>query len=338
MKRQMKNISKQNFPTLRMRRLRSDASMRKLVMETSLSPHNLIQPMFVIEGKNKTEKITSLPGINRYSIDNLLKEIRKIMSLGIIAVALFPKISNKLKTDDGAEAFNENGLIQECIKQIKNKFPNLIVISDVALDPFTSHGQDGVLDKRGYILNDVTNAVLLKQAISHAKAGSDILAPSDMMDGRIKVIRNGLEKNKFFNTKLLSYSAKYASNYYGPFRDAVGSANSLGKADKKTYQMDYSNKTEALREVDLDLREGADLVMVKPALPYLDIISSIKESYKIPVFAYHVSGEYLMIKAVAKNKTINEQALVLETLTSIRRAGASSILTYYAKEAAQWLN
>ena len=205
MKRQMKNISKQNFPTLRMRRLRSDASMRKLVMETSLSPHNLIQPMFVIEGKNKTEKITSLPGINRYSIDNLLKEIRKIMSLGIIAVALFPKISNRLKTDDGAEAFNENGLIQECIKQIKNKFPNLIVISDVALDPFTSHGQDGVLDKRGYILNDVTNAVLLKQAISHAKAGSDIIAPSDMMDGRIKVIRNGLEKNKFFNTKLLSY-------------------------------------------------------------------------------------------------------------------------------------
>jgi porphobilinogen synthase len=338
MKRQMKNLSKQNFPKLRMRRLRSSDSIRKLVMDTSLSPHNLIQPMFVIEGKNKTEKINSLPGIYRYSVDNLLKEIKKMMSLGIIAIALFPKISNKFKTEDGSEAFNENGLIQDCIKRVKYKFPNLVVISDVALDPFTSHGQDGVLDKTGYILNDATNAILLKQALSHAAAGSDIIAPSDMMDGRIKVIRNGLERNRFFNTKLLSYSAKYASNYYGPFRDAVGSASSLGKADKKTYQMDYSNKTEALREVDLDLREGADIVMVKPALPYLDIISSIKESFKIPVFAYHVSGEYLMIKAAARNKTINEKALVIETLTSIRRAGASSILTYYAKEVAKWLS
>jgi porphobilinogen synthase len=338
MKRLMKKLSKQVYPYLRMRRLRNNSGIRKLISETKLSADNLIQPIFVTEGKNKTEKIYSLPGIYRYSEDNLLKEIKKLDSLGIIAVALFPNISKKNKSVSADEAYNNDGLIQRCIRKIKNKFPNFIVISDVALDPYTSHGQDGIIDSTGYIVNDITNDVLLKQALSHAEAGSDIVAPSDMMDGRIKIIRKGLEKEKFYNTKILSYSAKYASSYYGPFRDAVGSMAALGKADKMTYQMDFSNKSEAIREVDLDLREGADLVMVKPALPYLDIISSIKETFKIPVFAYHVSGEYLMIKSAAKNKSINERLIAIETLTSIKRSGASSIITYYAKEVAQWLN
>jgi porphobilinogen synthase len=321
-----------------MRRLRNSDAIRKMIKETTLTVQNLIQPIFVTEGKNKVEKIISLPGIYRYSEDNILNEIKKLKAIGILAVALFPKVSNVKKSDSAEEAHNYNGLIQKCIRKIKNKYPDFIVISDIALDPYTSHGQDGIIDSKGYIINDVTNEALLKQALSHAEAGSDIVAPSDMMDGRIKIIRKGLEKEKFYNTKILSYSAKYASSYYGPFRDAVGSNLALGKADKKTYQMDFSNKSEALREVDLDLREGADLVMVKPALPYLDIISLIKDTFKIPIFAYHVSGEYLMIKSAAKNKSINERALVIETLTSIRRAGASSIITYYAKEAAKWLN
>ena len=338
MKRLMKKLSKQVYPSLRMRRLRNNSGIRKLISETKLSVDNLIQPIFVTEGKNKTEKISSLPGIYRYSEDNLLKEIKKLDGLGIIAVALFPNISKNNKSENADEAYNNNGLIQRCIRRIKNKFPNFIIISDIALDPYTSHGQDGIIDSTGYIINDITNDVLLKQALSHAEAGSDIVAPSDMMDGRIRIIRKGLEREKFYNTKILSYSAKYASSYYGPFRDAVGSIAALGKADKKTYQMDFSNKSEAIREVDLDLREGADLVMVKPALPYLDIISSVRELFKIPVFAYHVSGEYLMIKSAAKNKSIDEKLIVIETLTSIKRSGASSIITYYAKEVAQWLN
>ena len=337
MKRLMKKLSKQTFPSSRMRRLRNTESIRKMIRETSLSPENLIQPIFIVDGKNKMEKIPSLPGIYRYSVDNLFKEIRKLMSLGILGIALFPKIENSKKSLTADEAFNPKGLVHTCIEKVKNKFPELVVISDVALDPYTTHGQDGIVNNKGYIDNDITNEVLVHQALSHANAGSDIIAPSDMMDGRVKLIRKELENKKFFSTKILSYSAKYASNYYGPFRDAVGSINSLGKSDKKTYQMDFSNRREALREIDMDLREGADLVMVKPALPYLDIISDIKNSFAVPVFAYHVSGEYLMIKSAAKNKSFDEKKIVIETLIAIRRAGASSILTYYAKEASQWL-
>ncbi len=337
MKRQMKKLSKQTFPSTRMRRLRNTESMRKMIRETSLSPENLIQPIFVVDGKNKIEKIPSLPGIYRYSIDNLFKEIKKLKSLGILAIAIFPKIPHTKKSLTADEAFNPCGLVQTCIEKIKDKFPELIIISDVALDPYTTHGQDGIVDDLGEINNDMTNDVLVNQALSHAVAGSDIIAPSDMMDGRVKLIRKKLENKKFFNTKILCYSAKYASNYYGPFRDAVGSGSSLGKSDKKSYQMDFFNRNEALREIDLDLREGADLVMVKPALPYLDIITDIKNTFKVPIFAYHVSGEYLMIKSAAKVKSFDEKNIVLETLIAIRRAGASSILTYYAKEASQWL-
>ena len=338
MKSLMKKLSRQGYPSLRMRRLRDSSSIRKLIRETSLSAHNLIQPIFLTDGFNKKEKIMSMPNIYRYSIDNALKEIKSLCALGIVAIAIFPKISSSKKSLNANEAYNKNGLIQNSIRKIKDKFPNILIISDVALDPYTSHGQDGIIDDSGYILNDATNDVLVRQALSHAESGSDIIAPSDMMDGRVKLIRKQLEKNKFYNTKILSYSAKYASNYYGPFRDAVGSLAALGKSDKKTYQMDYANKDEAIREVDLDLREGADLVMVKPAIPNLDIISNIKDNFKIPVLAYHVSGEYLMIKAALKKNIFSEEHIVLETLTSIRRAGASSIITYYAKEAAKWLN
>ena len=338
MKSLMKKLSRQSYPSLRMRRLRDSSSIRKLIRETSLSPHNLIQPIFLTDGVNKKEKIISMPNIYRYSIDNALREIKALCALGIVAIAIFPKISSSKKSLSADEAYNKNGLIQNSIRKIKDKFPNILIISDVALDPYTSHGQDGIIDDSGYILNDATNDVLVKQALSHAESGSDIIAPSDMMDGRVKLIRKQLEKNKFYNTKILSYSAKYASNYYGPFRDAVGSLAALGKSDKKTYQMDYANKAEAIREVDLDLREGADLVMVKPAIPNLDIISNIKDNFKIPILAYHVSGEYLMIKAALKKNIFSEEHIVLETLTSIRRAGASSIITYYAKEAAKWLN
>ena len=334
----MKKLSKQSFPSLRMRRLRSTDNIRRLVRETKLAPENLIQPIFLSEGKNKKEKIPSMPDIFRLSIDYTLKEIKKLTTVGIIAIALFPKIAASKKTLNAEEAYKSNGLVQTCIKKIKDKFPDLLVISDVALDPYTSHGQDGIIDAKGYIVNDDTNDILVKQALSHAESGSDIIAPSDMMDGRIKLIRKELEKNQFYNTKILSYSAKYSSSYYGPFRDAIGSLKALGKSDKKTYQMDYSNRNEAIREIDLDLREGADLVMVKPAIPNLDIISDLKETFKVPVLAYHVSGEYLMIKSAVKKNVFNERDLVIETLTSIKRAGASSIITYYAKEAAKWMN
>lgn len=337
MKSVMKNLSRQKYPTTRMRRLRNNSKIRLMLAESKLCPENLIQPIFIVDGKQKKQKIKSLPNINRLSMDNVLKEIKKLKSLGIIAVALFPSISNKHKSNDAREAYNDDGLVQTCIKKIKDAFPDFIVISDIALDPYTKHGQDGIIDKSGYILNDETNLVLVKQALSHALCGSDILAPSDMMDGRINAIRKSLEKNNFYNTKILSYAAKYASNYYGPFRDAVGSLKALGKSDKKTYQMDYRNRQEALREVDLDLREGADIVMVKPAVPYLDVISDIKTYFKIPVFAYHVSGEYLMIKAACKTKVINEKDIVIETLSCIKRSGANSILTYYASEVAKWL-
>ena len=329
MKSLMKKLSRQSYPSLRMRRLRDSSSIRKLIRETSLSAHNLIQPIFLTDGVNKKEKIMSMPNIYRYSIDNALREIKALCALGIVAIAIFPKISSSKKSLNANEAYNKNGLIQNSIRKIKDKFPNILIISDVALDPYTSHGQDGIIDDSGYILNDATNDILVRQALSHAESGSDIIAPSDMMDGRVKLIRKQLEKNKFHNTKILSYSAKYASNYYGPFRDAVGSLAALGKSDKKTYQMDYRNSDEALREVALDVKEGADMVMVKPGMPYLDIIKSIKEKFKLPVFAYQVSGEYSLIETAITKKLINKDA-IYESLVAFKRAGANAIVSYYA--------
>ena len=326
------------FPKSRLRRLRRSSNLINLVSENTLSANDLIQPLFIKEDLDGSEPIDSMPNINRYGLKDIFKEIEDVLHNGINTIALFPVINPDKKDENGGEAVNENNLISTAIKNIKKEFPEIILIADVALDPYTSHGQDGIIDKKGYILNDDTNNILVKQALSHAESGSDIIAPSDMMDGRIKLIRKELEKNQFYNTKILSYSAKYSSSYYGPFRDAIGSLQALGKSDKKTYQMDYSNRNEAIREIDLDLREGADLVMVKPAIPNLDIISDLKETFKVPILAYHVSGEYLMIKSAAKKNVFNERDLVIETLTSIKRAGASSIITYYAKEAAKWMN
>ena len=328
---------KKSFPNTRLRRLRSTKSLRNLIRENSLSPHDLIQPIFLIEGKNKTEKIKTMPDIFRFSIDKAIIEIKKLKNLGIESVALFPCINKKYKDLTGTESYNPDGLIQRAISEIKLKIADVTIISDVALDPYTSHGQDGVISKKGKILNDETIEVLIKQALSHAKCGVDIIAPSDMMDGRIKKIRQTLEKNSYHNTILLSYSAKYSSNFYGPFRDAVGSAKNLGSSNKDTYQMDYSNQKDAINEVELDINEGADIVMVKPSLPYLDIICWISQKFNIPIFAYQVSGEYSMIKSVAKNNSLDEKKIVLETLTCIKRAGANAIITYFAKDALKWM-
>ena len=328
---------KKSFPNTRLRRLRSTKSLRNLIRENSLSPHDLIQPIFLIEGKNKTEKIKTMPDIFRFSIDKAIIEIKKLKNLGIESVALFPCINKKYKDLTGSESYNPDGLIQRAISEIKLKIADITIISDVALDPYTSHGQDGVISKKGKILNDETIEVLIKQALSHAKCGVDIIAPSDMMDGRIKKIRQTLEKNSYHNTILLSYSAKYSSNFYGPFRDAVGSAKNLGSSNKDTYQMDYSNQKDAINEVELDINEGADIVMVKPSLPYLDIICRISQKFNIPIFAYQVSGEYSMIKSVAKNNSLDEKKIVLETLTCIKRAGANAIITYFAKDALKWM-
>ena len=328
---------KKSFPNTRLRRLRSTKSLRNLIRENSLSPHDLIQPIFLIEGKNKTEKIKTMPDIFRFSIDKAIIEIKKLKNLGIESVALFPCINKKYKDLTGTESYNPDGLIQRAISEIKLKIADVTIISDDALDPYTSHGQDGVISKKGKILNDETIEVLIKQALSHAKCGVDIIAPSDMMDGRIKKIRQTLEKNSYHNTILLSYSAKYSSNFYGPFRDAVGSAKNLGSSNKDTYQMDYSNQKDAINEVELDINEGADIVMVKPSLPYLDIICRISQKFNIPIFAYQVSGEYSMIKSVAKNNSLDEKKIVLETLTCIKRAGANAIITYFAKDALKWM-
>ena len=328
---------KKSFPNTRLRRLRSTKSLRNLIRENSLSPHDLIQPIFLIEGKNKTEKIKTMPDIFRFSIDKAIIEIKKLKNLGIESVALFPCINKKYKDLTGTESYNPDGLIQRAISEIKLKIADITIISDVALDPYTSHGQDGVISKKGKILNDETIEVLIKQALSHAKCGVVIIAPSDMMDGRIKKIRQTLEKNSYHNTILLSYSAKYSSNFYGPFRDAVGSAKNLGSSNKDTYQMDYSNQKDAINEVELDINEGADIVMVKPSLPYLDIICRISQKFNIPIFAYQVSGEYSMIKSVAKNNSLDEKKIVLETLTCIKRAGANAIITYFAKDALKWM-
>ena len=323
--------------THRPRRLRKQKFNRSLVRENSLSAHDLIYPLFIIEGKNKKEKIKSMPGIERLSIDQLLIEAKEIVDLEIQAIALFPVITSEKKTEEAEESYNPDGLIQRAVRALKRGFPELAVITDVALDPFTSHGQDGLIDSNGYVLNDETVDVLIKQAISHAEAGADIVAPSDMMDGRIGAIRNALEESGFIHTNILAYSAKYASSFYGPFREAVGSSGNLGKSDKKTYQMDPGNSNEAIREVELDINEGADMVMIKPGLPYLDIVSNVKQVFGVPTFAYHVSGEYAMLKAASQNKWIDEKSTVLETLLCFKRAGADAILTYYAKDAAKWI-
>ena len=305
--------------------------------ENSLSASDLIYPLFVIEGENKREIIESMPGIERVSIDQLLVEAKEVMDLKIQAIALFPVISSDKKTEEAEEAYNPDGLVQRAVRALKRSLPELAVITDVALDPFTSHGQDGLIDSDGYVLNDETVDVLIKQSISHAEAGADIVAPSDMMDGRIGAIRNALEDSGFIHTNILSYSAKYASSFYGPFREAVGSSGNLGKSDKKTYQMDPGNSNEAIREVELDISEGADMVMIKPGLPYLDIVSNVKQVFGVPTFAYHVSGEYAMLKAASQNNWIDEKSTVLETLLCFKRAGADAILTYYAKDAAKWI-
>ena len=323
--------------THRPRRLRKHEFNRSLIRENSLSVSDLIYPLFIIEGENKKEKIDSMPGIERLSIDQLLIEAKEIVDLKIQAIALFPVISPDKKTLEAEESYNSDGLIQKAVRALKRNFPELAVITDVALDPFTSHGLDGVIDSNGYVLNDETVHILVKQALSHAQAGADIVAPSDMMDGRIGAIRFGLEEQGFIHTNILAYSAKYASSFYGPFRDAVGSSKNLGKSDKKTFQMDPGNSDEAIREVELDISEGADMVMIKPGLPYLDIVSKVKQTFGVPIFAYHVSGEYAMLKAASQNKWIDEKSTVLETLLCFKRAGADAVLTYYAKDAAKWM-
>ena len=325
------------FPAIRLRRNRRTAALRRLVAETELGPADLIYPVFVLDGKDQAEPIASMPGIERQSVDRLLGQLKEISGLGIPAIALFPVIDGAAKSLDGAECANPDGLVQRAIREIKSAYPELAVVTDVALDPYTTHGQDGIIDDAGYVLNDDTVAMLVRQAVSHADAGADIVAPSDMMDGRIGSIRTGLESAGHVNTAILAYAAKYASCYYGPFRDAVGSAANLGSGDKSTYQMAPANSDEALREVGLDIDEGADFVMVKPAMPYLDIIRRVTDAYDIPAFAYQVSGEYAMLKAAAGNGWLDERTAVLESLLCIKRAGARAILTYFSVAAARWL-
>ena len=326
------------FPNTRMRRLRANTFTRDLVRENSLTVKDLIYPMFVLEGKNQREKINSMPGIERLSIDLLVKEAKLLHKLGIPAVALFPVTPKSAKSLDAHEAWNPEGLAQRAVKALKNAVPELGVITDVALDPFTTHGQDGLIDKNGYVLNDATIDALVKQALSHAQAGADIVAPSDMMDGRIGAIRSVLEANSFVNTAILAYSAKYASSYYGPFRDAVGSAGNLGKGNKYSYQMDPANSDEALHECALDLAEGADIIMVKPGMPYLDIVRRVKDELKAPTFVYQVSGEFAMHVAAFEKGWLNPEAAMLESLLAFKRAGADAILTYFAKDAAKLLD
>ncbi len=325
------------FPGTRMRRMRRDEFSRRLMRETRLSADDLIYPMFVLEGNKRREAVASMPGIERVSVDELLKEAAELMELGVPAVALFPVTPPEKKSLDAREAYNPGGLAQRAVRALKREFPQLGVVTDVALDPFTTHGQDGLIDDTGYVLNDETVAVLVKQALSHAEAGADVVAPSDMMDGRIGAIRDVLEEAGHIHTRILAYSAKYASSFYGPFRDAVGSAANLGGGNKYSYQMDPANTDEALREVALDLEEGADMVMVKPGMPYLDIVRRVKDRFGAPTFVYQVSGEYAMLMAAAQNGWLDERAVILESLLSIKRAGADGILTYFAKRAAEWL-
>lgn len=331
----MYNLGK--YPAVRLRRMRRDDFSRRLMREHILSTNDLIYPVFVLEGTHRTEAVASMPGIARQSIDVLLKTAEECMVLGIPALALFPVVEQSLKSPDAAEAWNPHGLIPRTVLALKAHFPVLGIITDVALDPYTSHGQDGLIDDSGYVLNDETVAALVRQALCHAEAGADVVAPSDMMDGRIGAIRQALESAGHIHTRILAYSAKYASAFYGPFRDAVGSAANLGQGSKTAYQMDPANAKEALREVALDLKEGADMVMIKPGMPYLDIVRLVKQEFGVPTFAYQVSGEYAMLKAAVQNGWLNEPACVLETLLSFKRAGADGVLTYYALEVARWL-
>ena len=326
-----------NFPSVRMRRMRHDDFTRRLMREHVLTANDLIYPVFVMEGSKKTQAVPSMPGVERMTLDKLLPVAERCLKLKVPVLALFPVIDARLKTPDGKEATNGKGLIPRVVARLKKEFPELGVMCDVALDPYTSHGQDGVIDANGYILNDTTLAILEKQALAQAAAGVDIVAPSDMMDGRIGRIRSALDQKQFIHTRIMAYSAKYASGYYGPFRDAVGSATNLGKGNKFTYQMDPANSDEALWEVGLDLQEGADMVMVKPGMPYLDILRRVKDEFKAPTFVYQVSGEYAMLKAAGMNGWINEKTCAMEALLAFKRAGADGILTYYALDAAQWL-
>lgn len=331
----MSNTS--NFPWLRMRRMRKDDFSRRLMRENQLSANDFIYPVFVLEGKNQREAVPSMPGVERLSIDLLLKEAEECVDLGIPAIALFPVVGTDKKSDDATEAYNPEGLAQLAVRALKKAHPDLGIMTDVALDPFTTHGQDGLIDENGYVLNDETTEVLCKQAISHAEAGADIVGPSDMMDGRIGAIREALESSGYIYTRILAYSAKYASSFYGPFRDAVGSAANLKGGNKNTYQMDPANSDEAMREVALDIEEGADMVMVKPGMPYLDIVRRVKNEFAVPTYAYQVSGEYAMLKAAVQNNWLDEKACVIESLMCFKRAGADGILTYFAKDAARWL-
>ena len=325
------------YPATRMRRMRCNDFSRRMMRETRLSADDLIWPVFILEGDKQREPVASMPGVERLSIDLLVAAATEIHALGVPAVALFPVTPADRKTEDASEAYNPDGLAQRAVRALKKALPDLGVITDVALDPFTTHGQDGLIDDSGYVMNDETVEVLVKQAVSHAAAGADIVAPSDMMDGRIGAIRSALEANGYSNTRILAYAAKYASSFYGPFRDAVGSAANLAGGDKYSYQMDPANSDEALHEVALDLEEGADMVMVKPGMPYLDIVRRVKDTFGAPTFAYQVSGEYAMLKAAAQNGWLDERAVVLESLLSFKRAGADGILTYFAKDVAGWL-
>jgi len=332
-----KRSGNSRFPASRMRRMRRDEFSRRLMRESELSCSDLIYPVFILEGEQQREAVPSMPGVERVSIDELLREAGEIHALGIPAIALFPVTPASSKSEDAREAFNPDGLAQRAVRALKQALPDLGVITDVALDPFTTHGQDGLINEHGYVLNDETVEVLVKQALSHADAGADIVAPSDMMDGRIGAIRETLEQAGHCNTRILAYAAKYASGFYGPFRDAVGSAANLAGGNKYSYQMDPANSNEALREVALDLQEGADMVMVKPGMPYLDIVRRVKDQFGVPTFAYQVSGEYAMLKAAAQNGWLDEQAVVMESLLCFKRAGADAILTYFAKSVGQWL-
>ncbi len=326
-----------SYPTVRPRRMRRDEFSRRMMRERRLSTDDLIYPVFVIDGKNEVQPVSSMPGVSRYTLDKLLGVAEQTLKLGVPTMALFPLIEPSLKTPDGKEATNADGLIPRVVARLKKTFPELGVMTDVALDPYTSHGQDGLIDETGYILNDETIAILCKQAHTQAEAGVDIVAPSDMMDGRIGAIRAALDERKFIYTRIMAYSAKYASGFYGPFRDAVGSAAALGQGNKYTYQMDPANADEALREVALDLKEGADMVMVKPGMPYLDIVCRVKDAFKVPTFVYQVSGEYAMLKAAFQNGWLDEDKCVLEALTAFKRAGADGVLTYFALDAARRL-
>ncbi len=326
------------FPNVRMRRMRRDDFSRRLMRESNLTVDDLICPMFVLDGTSQREAIPSMPGIERVSIDELVNEAKQLADLGVPAIAIFPVTPEKVKTDDAREAFNPDGLAQRAVRAIKKEVAQLGVITDVALDPFTTHGQDGLTDDAGYVMNEETVEVLVKQALSHAEAGADIVAPSDMMDGRIGAVRQALESAGHIHTRILAYSAKYASSFYGPFRDAVGSSTNLGAGNKYTYQQDPANTDEALWEVSLDLEEGADMIMIKPGMPYLDIVRRVKDEFGAPTFVYQVSGEYAMLMAASQNGWLSEKEIIMESLLGMKRAGADGILTYFAKQVAQWLS